>query len=155
MTQTTTNTRRATTTAAPDGTRNYDWRDDANCATVDPELFFPNGRGGQIAQQTRQAKKVCRGCPVRVECLRWAVETGQTTGVWGGLSELERRPLTRVQEPSMTYCMNRQAWIEEQLEAGVGQKTIARELGVDPGVLSRAVRRFREERLASEMAVSA
>jgi WhiB family redox-sensing transcriptional regulator len=60
--------------------------DHANCAGVDPDLFFPE-RGAS----TREAKEVCRGCIVRDLCLTYALDTGQKHGIWGGLSERERR----------------------------------------------------------------
>ncbi|AXL92467.1 WhiB family transcriptional regulator [Streptomyces sp. CB09001] len=71
------------------------WREHAACRTEDPDLFFPIGTTGPAALQTEQAKAVCRTCPVREQCLRWALDTGQTIGVWGGTSELERRALKR------------------------------------------------------------
>ncbi|MFE1590355.1 WhiB family transcriptional regulator [Streptomyces sp. NPDC058737] len=71
------------------------WREYAACRTEDPDLFFPIGTTGPAALQTEQAKAVCRTCPVREQCLRWALDTGQTIGVWGGTSELERRTLKR------------------------------------------------------------
>jgi len=71
------------------------WRDRAACRTEDPDLFFPVGTTGPALLQIEEAKSVCRGCPVRDECLEWAVETGQDIGVWGGLTELERRALKR------------------------------------------------------------
>jgi hypothetical protein len=135
-----TSTRRPTTIAAP-----TTWMEYGRCRETDPNIFFPEGRGAAITIQTAQAKAVCRNCPVRSLCLEWALDTGQSTGVWGGLSEDERRDLARVPEPSMDRCLNAQAWIEEQLAAGRGQREIARELGVDPGVLGRAVQRFRDE----------
>ncbi|NEB22576.1 WhiB family transcriptional regulator [Streptomyces coelicoflavus] len=71
------------------------WREHAACRTEDPDLFFPIGTTGPAALQTEQAKAVCRTCPVLEQCLRWALDTGQTLGVWGGTSELERRALKR------------------------------------------------------------
>ena len=71
------------------------WREYAACRTEDPDLFFPIGTTGPAALQTEQAKAVCRTCPVREQCLRRALDTGQTIGVWGGTSELERRALKR------------------------------------------------------------
>ena len=64
------------------------WRDDALCAQTDPELFFPE-KGGS----TRLPKRVCRSCTVRAECLDYALDQGIREGIWGGLSERERRPL--------------------------------------------------------------
>lgn len=66
-----------------------DWMDDADCAEVGPEPWFPDGKG----QQAHAAKKICAGCSVRFECLEWSVELDIIEGVWGGLSERERRPL--------------------------------------------------------------
>jgi WhiB family redox-sensing transcriptional regulator len=72
-----------------------DWVHKAKCREVDPELFFPIGTTGPAAAQVESAKAVCVIWPVRVECLEWALETGQDAGVWGGLSEEERRALRR------------------------------------------------------------
>jgi len=66
------------------------WQDEAPRAQTAPEAFFP-GRGGS----TRGAKKVCRGCEVRAECLEYALEHDERFGIWGGLSERERRRLKR------------------------------------------------------------
>jgi WhiB family redox-sensing transcriptional regulator len=64
----------------------------------DPELFYPSGSTGAALEQTQQAKAVCQRCPVRVQCLAWAMKTHQDAGVWGGLSEDERRALRRAQQ---------------------------------------------------------
>ncbi|MET7982110.1 MULTISPECIES: WhiB family transcriptional regulator [unclassified Streptomyces] len=71
------------------------WREGASCRTVDPDLFFPIGSTGPAVLQIQEAKAVCTGCPVREQCLSWALDTGQTVGVWGGTSEAERRALAR------------------------------------------------------------
>lgn len=71
------------------------WRDRAACLDTDPELFFPVGVTGRALEQTHEAKQVCAGCPVRAQCLGWALDTGQDVGVWGGLSEDERRAQRR------------------------------------------------------------
>lgn len=71
------------------------WLIKAACRGEDPELFFPIGTTGPALQQTEAAKKVCRRCEVIDTCLDWALRTGQDTGVWGGLSDLERRTLKR------------------------------------------------------------
>ncbi|MEW2178777.1 WhiB family transcriptional regulator [Streptomyces sp. NPDC005406] len=71
------------------------WRMLAACRDADPDLFFPIGSTGPALVQTEEAKTVCQGCPVRQECLRWALENGQDAGVWGGLDETERRALKR------------------------------------------------------------
>ena len=62
------------------------WRQDALCAETDPEAFFPE-KGGS----TREAKRVCVGCPVRMQCLEYALDNDERFGIWGGLSERERR----------------------------------------------------------------
>ncbi|MFE4176845.1 WhiB family transcriptional regulator [Streptomyces sp. NPDC056909] len=72
-----------------------DWRHNAICREEDPELFFPVGNTGPALLQIEEAKAVCRRCPVMEQCLRWALEAGQNEGVWGGLSEDERRALKR------------------------------------------------------------
>ncbi|MEU8250508.1 WhiB family transcriptional regulator [Nonomuraea sp. NPDC048916] len=72
-----------------------DWRHRAACRDVDPELFFPIGNSGPALMQIEEAKQVCRSCPAVESCLKWALESGQDAGVWGGLSEDERRALKR------------------------------------------------------------
>ena len=72
-----------------------DWRHEAACRDEDPELFFPIGNTGPAISQIDEAKAVCRMCPVVEPCLQWALDTGQDAGVWGGLSEDERRALKR------------------------------------------------------------
>ena len=71
------------------------WRDHALCRDTDPELFFPIGNTGPALLQIEEAKAVCMRCDVRDACLQWALDTGQDAGVWGGLSEDERRALRR------------------------------------------------------------
>jgi WhiB family transcriptional regulator, redox-sensing transcriptional regulator len=72
-----------------------DWRKRAACRGSDPELFFPVGTGPTAAEQTEQAKRICEGCPVRSECLTHAFKVGADGGVWGGLSDRDRRALRR------------------------------------------------------------
>ena len=66
------------------------WMDLALCAQVDPEAFFP-----EKGASPRAAKRVCTECPVRTQCLEYALANGERFGVWGGLSEQERRKLMR------------------------------------------------------------
>ena len=70
----------------PEDVDDVGWQDQALCAQTDPEAFFPE-KGGS----TREAKRVCRGCEVRAECLEYALENDERFGIWGGLSERERR----------------------------------------------------------------
>ena len=72
--------------AAPERT----WQRQANCMGVDPDLFFPE-RGAS----TKEAKEVCRACVVREDCLEYALDNGEKFGIWGGMSERERRRLRR------------------------------------------------------------
>lgn len=67
------------------------WAVQALCAQVDPEVWFP--AKGSV---NKAAKAVCAKCPVRAECLSYALATGQPFGVWGGLSAAERRRLVVV-----------------------------------------------------------
>jgi WhiB family redox-sensing transcriptional regulator len=71
-------------------TQGRPWMAKANCMGVDPELFFP-----QRGMSTREAKEVCRGCVVREECLEYAIEQNEKFGIWGGMSERERRKIKR------------------------------------------------------------
>jgi WhiB family transcriptional regulator, redox-sensing transcriptional regulator len=71
------------------------WRDQAACLDQDPELFFSIADTGASAHHSEEAKAVCRRCEVTQTCLLWALETRQETGVWGGLSQDERRALRR------------------------------------------------------------
>ena len=66
------------------------WQERALCAQTDPEAFFPE-KGGS----TRDAKKICTGCEVRGECLEYALANDERFGIWGGLSERERRKLRK------------------------------------------------------------
>ena len=72
----------------PDGV--FAWQQEALCAQTDPEAFFPE-KGGS----TREAKKVCQTCVVRAECLEYALAHDERFGIWGGLSERERRKLRK------------------------------------------------------------
>lgn len=66
------------------------WQERALCAQTDPEAFFPE-KGGS----TREAKRICSGCEVKAECLDYALAHDERFGIWGGLSERERRRLRR------------------------------------------------------------
>ncbi len=72
------------------GVEEPEWQERALCAQTDPEAFFPE-KGGS----TREAKRICSGCDVRPECLEYALAHDERFGIWGGLSERERRRLRR------------------------------------------------------------
>jgi WhiB family redox-sensing transcriptional regulator len=75
---------------APATTEDDQWQERALCAQTDPEAFFPE-KGGS----TREAKRICLGCEVRDKCLEYALAHDERFGIWGGLSERERRRLKR------------------------------------------------------------
>lgn len=69
------------------------WRQEASCQGMDGELFFPVGSSPEAVRQTKEAKQVCGRCPVKDDCLVWAMRTRQAAGVWGGKTENERRTM--------------------------------------------------------------
>jgi WhiB family transcriptional regulator, redox-sensing transcriptional regulator len=77
------------------GAGRTDWRDHAACSGLDPDLFFPVSASGASLTDIEAAKRICRRCPVTTQCLRWALELGQVSGIWGGTTEEERRALRR------------------------------------------------------------
>ncbi len=72
-----------------------EWRRNAACQEGDTDLFFPIGVTGPAVAQIEAAKAVCGQCPVRAECLDFAITSNQEFGVWGGTTEDERRVLRR------------------------------------------------------------
>ena len=66
------------------------WQADSLCAQTDPEAFFPE-KGGS----TRDAKRICTSCEVKAQCLDYALQNDERFGIWGGLSERERRKLRK------------------------------------------------------------
>jgi WhiB family redox-sensing transcriptional regulator len=86
----------STSAATASPARDYcrHWRDHAACRDADPELFFPDGDIRSARAQVKRAKLICRGCPVSATCLSWALADGQEAGIWGGLTEDERRRLS-------------------------------------------------------------
>ena len=72
-----------------------DWQDLGACRDSDPTLFFPVGTTGPAIVQIESAKQVCMDCEVRQPCLEFALTTNQDSGIWGGLSEEERRAIRR------------------------------------------------------------
>ena len=83
-------------------TAGTNWRDDAACLDADPDLFFPVGTTGPALKQIDNAKRICQACPVRKQCLAWALDLDATAGVWGGSAGIwggttqdERRAMRR------------------------------------------------------------
>lgn len=66
------------------------WAARGACASSDPDLFFPT-----YGQASTAAKRLCQECPVRSECLEYALEAPEKSGIWGGLDEAERKSLAR------------------------------------------------------------
>jgi WhiB family redox-sensing transcriptional regulator len=73
----------------------WTWRNGAACLDENPELFFPIGSAYPALLQTDEAKAVCGRCEVVDTCLKWAIDSRQEAGVWGGLAENERHALRR------------------------------------------------------------
>jgi WhiB family transcriptional regulator, redox-sensing transcriptional regulator len=94
------------------------WLDRGACRSEDPELFFPIGMTGPALRQIEEAKAVCRRCEVADACLDWALRTGQDAGVWGGLSEEERRTLRRLRAAAALVGSDDRL---DGVEAAVGQ----------------------------------
>jgi len=71
------------------------WWSRAACATADPDLFFPISHSGPALRQVMRAKAICASCDIQGECLSYALDAGSIQGVWGGMTEQERRRLLR------------------------------------------------------------
>lgn len=107
------------------------WQADAACAGVGTELFFADASG----QFSAEALAVCNTCPVRVECLDWALANGDDEGVWGGMTASQRRRLRRRRNASPKVAARR---VEARRlhQQGLSQDEIARALGVGQGTIS-------------------
>ena len=81
------------------GAERTDWRDHAACSGLDPDLFFPVSTSGASRTDIEAARRVCQRCPVTTLCLRWALDLGHVSGIWGGTTEEERRALRRAPVP--------------------------------------------------------
>jgi len=102
------------------------WVQKGLCTETDPEMFFPE-KGGS----TRQAKSICGGCDVREQCLEYAMRTDERFGIWGGLSERERRQLRpKVERPMLTRTPQQEADLEQMVAENFANTQIADRLGV-------------------------
>lgn len=88
------------------------WETFRNCADVDPDLFFPERGASQ-----KEAKAVCKGCVVREDCLEYALANGEKFGIWGGLSERERRRIRR--QRALARAQQRTALKHDRSDAAV------------------------------------
>lgn len=66
------------------------WQDDALCAQTDPDMFSP-----PVGGSTRDAKRICASCTVAEQCLRWALDNDERSGIWGGMSPVQRRNMRK------------------------------------------------------------
>jgi hypothetical protein len=116
------------------------WQALGACRIEDAELFFPVGESWDARIQADEAKAVCHRCPVMERCLAWAFETRQDAGVWGGLTEQERRLIHRRKKP--VYRSGEQTAVDLILEhraadfralavSGMSRADMARELGTN------------------------
>ena len=114
--------------------------DHAECKGLDPRLFFPE-RG----ESTREAKAVCDTCPVRSDCLDWAIDTQQKHGIWGGRSERERRRIRAGHAPDLNYRRLTDTEVAEirrrYAAGGVSARQLADEYGVGQTTVSAHLRR--------------
>jgi WhiB family transcriptional regulator, redox-sensing transcriptional regulator len=114
-----------------------EWEGGGLCAQTDPEAFFPE-KGGS----TREAKAICRGCEVRHECLWTALERRERFGIWGGLSERERRYLLR-QLPAITSvtpdadALDARMWLSARISAAQLDDSVVQNWLATPGLLAR------------------
>lgn len=118
----------------------WTWRQFALCAQVDiGEMWFPE-KGGS----TRDAKKVCAACPVRAECLDYALKNGERYGIWGGLSERERRRLGPAKGRTGTRHRvlpdEEVARIYQLRGTGLTEAVIADRLGIHPNTVRKYLR---------------
>lgn len=117
-----------------DATSAEDWQQDALCAQVDADLFFPE-KGGS----TETAKRVCSLCDVRAECLAYAQREVITFGVWGGLSEREReRMRVKARKPRASRVE-----VDERVVALTAAGETARRIAEELSVSTRTVQRAR------------
>lgn len=127
------------------GADEEDWQERALCAQVDPDAWFPE-KGGS----TREAKRICQGCDVRAECLEYALANTIRYGIWGGMSERERRKLILSAQHAPTQLelladarVERDRVIAEMTVAGSSVREIATAVGCALSTVDKARSRMR------------
>lgn len=122
-----------------------DWQERAVCAETDPEAFFPE-KGGS----TGPAKRICLGCEVKDQCLEYAIAHQERFGIWGGLSERERRKLKNrsLEAVPVLGRKGRQipAEVEDEVRGLLGRFMTIRAIALETGVSEKTVRRVRDRR---------
>lgn len=113
------------------------WQERGLCSQTDPEAFFPE-KGGS----TREAKRVCSRCEVKAECLDYALGHDERFGIWGGLSERERRKLKRQQGGSPRKLPAVAVRIKALAAAGKGDPEIGANLSLSPGAVFKYRNRY-------------
>lgn len=148
----TTATRLARTAAAPTAD------DNAVCARVDPELFFPVGDNTKAREQAEDAKRVCGRCPVVDACLEWALKTRQDIGVLGGKTAEERYAIHR--RKGEGYWARRRDVAEymyanrlDEFRKLLGQDLDGQEIATAMGTNVQTVNRLTERLKADEAAM--
>jgi WhiB family transcriptional regulator, redox-sensing transcriptional regulator len=84
------------------------WWSRAACSTADPDLFFPISSAGPAVRQVARAKAICARCEIQQACLGYALDAGPVQGVWGGMTEEERRRLVRRERRAATRQVQRE-----------------------------------------------
>ena len=115
------------------------WRDRAACRGTDLTVFFP-GRG----ESAEPARQVCAGCPVRQPCLEFALRHGEVHGIWGGLTERDRRSLRT--RHTVAVRRERDAAITAAAAAGSTNAAIGRAVGLAATSVSRILSRDTDRR---------
>ncbi|WP_374118694.1 WhiB family transcriptional regulator [Streptomyces sp. 8L] len=152
-------TQRPSRTITPAAGLNTDWRGQGACRTADPDLFFPDGH--TIPLRILEAKRICARCPIQVECRTSALKRREPYGVWGGLTEDERkvtlrkrnparrqkavaraldlsspeRPAAKPRRPAVVRVLETYGRVVQLRAQGLNQRSIARDLGTSSDAL--------------------
>lgn len=81
------------------------WRDEAACRDIDPDVFHPDATGAEGRRQVADARAICDACPVRLDCLAYALAAREELGVWGGTTDRQRRVLRRLIESPLVVAL--------------------------------------------------
>lgn len=114
---------------------------EANCLSVDPEVFFADGKESENKEQVKMAKRVCGNCTVRKECLKFAIDNQCLYGVYGGLTGLERRRLARRKSQAPLNPTTEDVLFLKTL--GYNNETIAERMGISTSTVEMALIRHK------------